>query len=300
LIKSLRDLPQEELFVSGHTACPGCGAPIAIRMIMKVLGKKTIVHTPACCLLVFGSTHPYTSWKVPFIHTAFENTGAVISGIRAALEIKGVEDVNVVGIAGDGGTADIGLQALSGAAERNDDVIYICYDNEAYMNTGIQRSGATPYGAWTTTSPPGKEWKVGEDRPKKDVPMIMMAHNVPYVATMSIAKPMDLIRKVEKAKKIKGFRYLHIHSPCQPGWRYDASKTVEIANLAVETGMWILYEFENGKFRITYKPKERKPVEEYLRLQGRFRHLTKEEIEKIQKMVDETWERIEKMEDKSD
>lgn len=289
----ISQLPREELMVSGTRGCPGCSGAIMMRQAMKVFGKYTIVSIPATCLLVVTNC-AMNAWKVPLIHVAFENTAAVLTGVAAArriLERKGKlkekKRVNYVGFAGDGGTADIGMQALSGAAERNDDMIYICYDNEAYMNTGIQRSGATPYGAWTTTTPIGRIKKVGKTERKKDVPMIMAAHKVPYIATVSLAHTQDYLRKLRKATKIEGFRYIHVLGPCPTGWGFDPSKTIEISKLAVETGIWLVYEIENGVFKLTVKPKHRKPVEEYLKAQRRFRHLTAEQIGMIQRYVDQ-------------
>lgn len=209
------------------------------------------------------SPYPETAWEIPWMHVAFENAGAVASGVESALRIQGKDDVNVVAFGGDGGTVDIGLQSLSGAMERGHNLTYICYDNEAYMNTGIQRSGATPYGASTTTSPNGSG-SFGEDKPKKDMPMIMAAHGIPYVATASIAYPEDFVNKVKKAAEIKGPAYIHLHQPCTTGWGFASEKTIEMGRLAVETGSWILYEVENGEFNITYRPDERKPVKEYL------------------------------------
>ena len=229
--------------------------------------------------------YPETAWEIPFIHVAFENSGAVASGVESALRIQGKDDVNVVAFGGDGGTVDIGLQSLSGAMERGHNMTYICYDNEAYMNTGIQRSGATPFGATTTTSPRGSA-SFGEDKPKKNMPMIMAAHGIPYVATASIAYPEDYVNKVKKAAETKGPAYIHLQQPCTTGWGYPSEKTIEMGRLAVETGSWILYEIVDGKFEITYRPEERKPVKEYLAPQKRFRHLDDELIEKIQKYVD--------------
>jgi len=285
----IKDLPQEDLFTSGHTACPGCGAAIIARIAMKVFGKDTICYLPANCLLVFGGTYPHNAFKVPYLHVLFENSAVCAAGIKRALKRLGKEHVNVVAFAGDGGTADIGIQALSGAAERNEDIIYICYDNEAYMNTGIQRSGATPYGAWTTTTPVGSK-VAGKMEFKKDVPRIMIAHDVPYVATASIGYPADLLKKLQKAKEIRGFRYLHVLSPCPPGWRADSSKTVELAKLAVETGIWTLFEYENGKMTINKEPKMI-PVKQYIQLQGRFKHMTEKDIERFQKWVEDKWRR---------
>ena len=287
---NLKNLPDDEYFTPGHTACPGCAAPIIVRHMMKILGKNTVIYTPANCLLVFGGTYPYIAWKVPYFHEAFENTGSSISGAARALKKQG-KKVTVVGIAGDGGTYDIGIQALSGAAERNEDVIYVCYDNEAYMNTGIQRSGSTPYGAETTTTPAGKKI-LGKLRHKKDMAEIMRAHEIPYVATASISHMADFLRKVEKMKNIEGFRYFHVLSPCPTGWRYDPSKTVEIARKAVDSGMWTLYEAEYGEITNIYKPKKKIPVAEYIKGQGRFRHMTPEMIEELQRWVDRKWERL--------
>lgn len=286
----IKDLPDEDLFTSGHTACAGCGGAMFARIAMKVFGENTVVYVPANCLLVFGGTYPHVSWKIPYHHVAFENTAACITGIRRALNRQGKHDTLVVGIAGDGGTADIGMQALSGAAERNEDVVYIMYDNEAYMNTGIQRSGSTPFGAWTTTTPIGSAIK-GKEGFKKDVPQIMIAHNVPYVGTASIGYPNDLLKKLEKVKEMKGgFRYLQVMAPCPTGWRHAPDKTIEIAKLAVESGMWTLYECENGKMALNKKPKMM-PVKDYVKLQGRFRHMTDEQIEILQDWVNKKWER---------
>jgi pyruvate ferredoxin oxidoreductase beta subunit len=240
---------------------------------------------------VISTPYPETSWRVPWIHVAFENAAAVASGVARALKVLGKKDVKSVVIAGDGGTVDIGLQALSGAFERYENILYVCTVNEAYMNTGIQRSGATPFGAWTTTTPVGKVMR-GEDRPPKDMVAIMAAHGSPYVATATVAYPLDLIKKVKKAASIEGPTYIHTHTPCGPGWRIDSSKTIEVARLAFQTGMWNLYEIENGQLRVTMKPPKRKPVAEYLKAQGRFRHLTDEEIARIQKMVDEECRRL--------
>ncbi len=291
----IKDLPEENLFTAGHTACAGCGAAIVVRNIMKVLGENTVIYTPANCLLVFGATYPHIAWKVPYHHVAFENTAACATGMKRALNTLGKEDTTVVGFAGDGGTADIGMQALSAAAERNEDIIYVMYDNEAYMNTGIQRSGSTPYGAWTTTTPAGKVIK-GKELFKKDVAQIILAHNVPYVATASVGYPQDMLKKVEKAKNMKGFRFLQIYSSCPTGWRHPTDITVEIANKAVESGMWTLFEAVDGRMEITHRPKERIPVQDYLKLQGRFRHMSEEQIRILQNWVDKKWDRDSRLE----
>ncbi len=288
---SIKKLSKEEYLLKGHIACAGCGPAIALRLLFKAFGKKVILVVPACCSSVIPGPYPYTSFAVPVQNTLFEATGATASGVVAALSRRKVEDVTVVGWAGDGGTFDIGIQALSGAVERGTDFIYICYDNEAYGNTGVQRSGATPYGAWTTTTPTGKKQR------KKDMPLIMAAHRIPYVATACPSYPLDFVRKLLKAREIPGTKFIHMLAPCPTGWRYDTSKTVEIGRLAVQTGMWALFEIEDGKFRFNppsdrmAKKGNRKPIKEYLSLQGRFRNLTAEDLEKIEKWVDEDWER---------
>jgi len=258
--------------------------------MMKIFGKDTVVYTPANCLLVFSGTYPHVAWKVPYLHEAFENTAACISGVKRAFTKKGKKGL-IIGIAGDGGTYDIGIQALSGAAERNEDVIYICYDNEAYMNTGIQRSGSTPYGASTTTTPAGTKIP-GKLRHKKDMAEIMRVHEIPYMATMSISHPKDFLEKIAKAKDIKGFRYLHIFSPCPTGWRFDPSKSIEIAKKAVNSGMWTLYEAEYGELINVYKPKKKISVSEYIKGQGRFRHFTPEMLAELQRWADRKWKRM--------
>ena len=284
------EISEKEFLAPGHRGCAGCGATVGVRLALKALGKNTVAVSATGCLEVITTPYPETSWEIPWIHVAFENAAAVASGVERALKSQG-KDTQVVAFGGDGGTADIGLQALSGAMERGHNLIYICYDNEAYMNTGIQRSGATPYGASTTTSPNGSG-SFGEDKPKKDMPMIMAAHGIPYVATASIAYPEDFVNKVKKAAEIKGPAYIHLHQPCTTGWGFASEKTIEMGRLAVETGSWILYEVENGEFNITYRPEERKPVKEYLAPQKRFKHLDDEHIDKIQKYVDKSCEEL--------
>jgi pyruvate ferredoxin oxidoreductase beta subunit len=292
---TIKELPKEEYLLKGHAACAGCGSSIALRLLFKALGNKIILIVPACCTTVIQGPYPYTSSAVPLLNILFESTAAAASGIVAALRQRKMEDITVVGWAGDGGTVDIGVQALSGAAERETNFIYICYDNEAYGNTGMQRSGATPYGAWTTTTPSGKKER------KKDMPLIMAAHRIPYVATACPSYPIDLINKIRKAKEIKGTKYIHILAPCPTGWRYDNSKTVELGRLAVQTGLWALYEIEYGKFKLNppsdrlIDKAKRKPIREYFALQGRFRSLTDEDIERIQRWVDEDWEQYSKL-----
>ncbi len=278
---------QAENMTSGHLACPGCGAAIAMRLALKALGTDTVVVIPACCWAVIPGPFPYTNLKTPLVHTAFETTGAVISGIRAALDVEGKTETQVMGWAGDGGTFDIGLQSLSAAAERNENVIAVCYDNEAYMNTGIQRSGATPQFAWTTTTP--------TDHPKlvkkKDIDRIMEAHDIPYLATASPAFPHDLMAKFSKARGIVGFRFIHILASCTAGWKIDSAQSVEVMRRAVDCKLFPLYEIENGRVTINVQPRGT-PVKDYLRLQGRFRHLTDEQIAALEQGVERDWRRL--------
>ncbi len=288
---AIKDLPEEEYILQGNAACPGCPATIALRTVLKALGKNTIMTVPASCSAVIQSLYPKTSFSVPTLNIAFEAAAASASGIEAALHAIGKDDVTVLAWAGDGGSYDIGIQALSGAMERETNFIYVCYNNQMYSNTGVQRSGATPYGAWTTTTWTGKKER------QKNLAEIAIVHDIPYVATASIAYPMDLYRKAEKAKRIKGSKYLEIICPCPPGWRFDMSKTVEMARLAVETGSWLMYEFENGKLTFsgpskgiiegTRKPK---PIEGWLKMQGRFKNITDEGIREIRKELKERWE----------
>jgi pyruvate/2-oxoacid:ferredoxin oxidoreductase beta subunit len=257
-----------------------------MRFMLKAVGGKTIMVLPACCWSIIAGAHPQSTLKIPVIHSAFETGGAVASGVRAALDIKGDTETTVVTWAGDGGTFDIGFQALSGAVERNEDFIYVCYDNEAYMNTGVQRSSSTPYGAWTTTTP-GQEWKKMR---KKNIVEALVAHRIPYAATANIAFPEDLVRKVQKARGIKGSRFIHIYASCPTGWRIPSEMSVKIARMAVQTNIFPLYEVEDGvKYTINYKPKEYL-VKEYFKLQGRFRYLTDKDLDQIQEMVNEDWE----------
>ncbi len=273
---------QDEIVHPGHLACPGCGASIAIRFAMQALGRKTMLVIPACCYAVIAGAHPQTSLDIPVLHTAFATAGAAASGLRAALDARGDRETTVVAWAGDGGTFDIGLQALSGAVERNEDFIYVCYDNEAYMNTGVQRSSSTPFGTRTTTTP-GEGWK---NTRKKNIVEILAAHRIPYAATASIAYPQDLIRKFQKAKEMKGkSRFIHIFATCPTGWRSPSEQSVKIARLAVQTGVFPLYEVRDG-IHYTLNETGNRRVDEYLALQGRFKHLTKENIRTIQAMVD--------------
>ena len=282
------------LFECGHRACGGCGAALAARLFLKAAGEETIVVSSTGCIKVFSTPYPETAWRVPWIHSLFENASAVASGIESALKQQGRSE-KVVVIAGDGATLDIGVLCISGAFERGHDITYICYDNEAYMNTGIQRSGATPYDASTTTSPPGRA-SFGNKRPKKDMPRILAAHGSPYVATASIAYPADFVQKVEKAMQTEGPTYVQVHAPCCTGWGFEGAKTLAIGKLAIETGLWVNYEMVDGEVT-KVKKVVKKPVEEYLKEQKRFRHLFKptllsEEIAKIQAIADRNFERF--------
>jgi pyruvate ferredoxin oxidoreductase beta subunit len=286
--------PSCDLFECGHRACGGCGAALASRLILKAAGPDTIVSSATGCMEVFSTPYPETAWKIPWIHSLFENNSAVASGIEASLKRQGRNE-KVIAIGGDGATFDIGVLCISGAFERGHDFTYVCYDNEAYMNTGIQRSGATPYDASTTTSPAGK-CSAGNPRPKKDMPAILAAHGAPFVATASIAYPMDVVKKIEKAIRTPGPCYVQLHAPCCTGWGFEGEKTIAIGKLAIETGLWVNYEMENGVVTRVRKV-VRKPVEEYLKEQKRFRHLFKPkrndaEIAKIQAIADRNAERF--------
>lgn len=293
-----RLLPPHELLAEGHRGCQGCGEALALRQILKVAGPNTIVCSATGCMEIITSPYPETAWRVPWIHVAFENAAAVASGVEAGIKIlrkKGLYPhdgkINVIAIAGDGGTADIGLQALSGALERRHDFTYVCTDNEAYMNTGIQRSSETPWGASTTTSPSGKE-SMGQHTHKKNLPMIVAAHEVPYLATACPSYPLDLMNKTRRALDIEGPTYLHVLSPCPTGWRHAIDMAVEIGRLAVESGVFPLYEIEDGKLKMNIVQDKRTPVVDYLKPQGRFRHLKPEQTEQIQKTVDAHYENL--------
>jgi pyruvate ferredoxin oxidoreductase beta subunit len=261
------------LMEPGHTGCAGCGQAVGARLVIKAAGPRTIIANATGCLEVYTTTYPRTSWEVPWIHSLFENAAAVASGMEVTLKAMGrYEDVKIIAQAGDGGTADIGMGCISGMFERGHDILYVCYDNEGYMNTGYQRSSLTPLGARTTTSPPGrKSW--GNVTRKKNMPLIAVAHGVPYVATATPAEPRDLMRKVKKALEVEGPKYLHLLVPCVPGWGIESQLSLEMARLATETFLFPLFEIENGVITKVKKPKERKPVEDYLHPQKRFAHL---------------------------
>jgi len=301
---TLKELPKEELYASGHRLCAGCGEGVINRMTLKALRGPTIIVAATGCTEVASTIYPYTAWQVSWVHVAFENAAAVASGIVEAYNAmakRGAwnKKVDVIAMAGDGGTYDIGLQALSGALERKTDFLYICSDNEAYMNTGIQRSGATPLGAATTTSPagsviPGKpEWK-------KDLIGICAAHGIEFAATTSPAYWNDFITKVRKGIEVDGPAVIHALSPCPLGWRHDSALSIEMVRLATQTRIFPIYEFEGGKYNLNVKVPKPKPVEELLKLQGRFNHLfkptyRKDVLEEIQQKVDANWNRIVKL-----
>jgi len=297
-----------DLFMSGHRACAGCAPATVLRLVLKAVRGPTIVTNATGCMEVISTIYPYTSWAVPWIHTAFENAGANASGIEATIKIlkkKGrikQEQIDIIAFAGDGGTYDIGIQALSGAVERGHDFLYVLYDNEAYMNTGIQRSGGTPHGASTTTSPAGTVIP-GKLEYKKPIADIMVAHEMPYVATASPYHWRDLITKARKGIEVNGPTFLHAFAPCPRGWRSDPSKSIELSRLAVETCIFPLWEAINGEYQlsaaskvIALRPERKKPVKEYLQLQGRFRHLFTPKFEKvtgeIQRITDKKWQRL--------
>ncbi len=291
-----RLVTKRQSFTPGHRACSGCGEALALKFVMKALGRDVIVVMSTGCMEIISSQLPYTAWEVPWIHTLFENSATVATGVesaRKALARKGASlaKAKVVAICGDGATFDIGLGALSGAFERGHDFLYICLDNEAYMNTGIQRSSATPFGASTTTQPAGKA-SFGQSTWKKNMPAIAVAHDIAYVATASASYPFDLMNKVKKAVAVEGPSYLHVFAVCPTGWRIPTDTTIRLGRLAVETGVFPLYEVENGKYSLNYDPPQLHPVIDYLKPQGRFRHLTPELVDKIQQRVNKEYARI--------
>ncbi|HAM38701.1 MAG: pyruvate ferredoxin oxidoreductase [Elusimicrobia bacterium RIFOXYC2_FULL_34_12] len=298
---SLKELSKkEELFTGGHRLCAGCGAGIIARQVMIACEKPVVVANATGCLEVASTIFPYTAWRVPWFHSAFENAAASISGIETAynaLKKKGKvkEDINFIAFGGDGGTYDIGLQALSGAMERGHRILYICYNNEAYMNTGVQRSSATPKGASTTTAPSGKK-STGKMQMRKDLSAIMVAHNIPYVAQTTLSFQNDLISKVQKALSVNGPSFMNIMQPCRLGWIYPPEDTVRMGRLAADTCIWPIYEVTNGIYKLNYKPKEKKPITEWLKTQGRFKHLfsvgNEDIIKQLQEEVDKNWEKI--------
>ncbi len=291
---------KDELLTGGHRLCAGCGAPIAVRQVLLAAEMPVIASNATGCLEVSTTIYPYSAWKIPWIHTAFENAAATISGVEAmyrSLKKQGKikERIKFIAFGGDGGTYDIGFQSLSGAMERGHDIVYICYDNGAYMNTGIQRSSATPLGANTTTSPAGSVIP-GKVQPRKNLTKIMAAHGIPYVAQTTPAHWRDLMTKVRKALDVDGPAFINVLASCNRGWRTPTDTTIADTKMAVETCFWPLYEYENGRLTINYKPKEKKPVTEFLKTQGRFKHLFSPEnegiLERAQELVDREWEAL--------
>jgi pyruvate ferredoxin oxidoreductase beta subunit len=281
------NLTKEEFVHPGNRACAGCGLGLAYRTALKALGQNTIIVVPPSCSTVMQGLYPISATNVPVLNVTFASAAAAATGVRRALTAQGRDEINVVAWAGDGGTGDIGIQALSGACERGEDMIYICYDNEAYMNTGIQRSGTTPKGVLTTTTP-----IKGKLQQKKNVPAIIAAHGIPYVATASAAYPLDLYDKVKKAAGMSGTRYIHIHTPCPPGWGFEPRYTVKIGQMAVKTGLFDLYEIENGQFQLTGESlklagKQRPALEEYFKGQSRFKSLNPELMAEAQAEIDQ-------------
>ena len=287
---NVRNLTDTEYFF-GHKACGGCGGSLAVRLGAKVFGPRTFAALPASCMSTVGFIFPHMPFFMNAMITPFPAAAAVMSGIEAGARALGIKDYHVVGFAGDGGTADIGIQALSGAIDRGDRIVYICYDNEAYMNTGVQKSGLTPYGTRTTTSPAGRNLP-GSIRPKKNMFEIVAAHGIPYAATASIGYPQDYLNKLEKAKNTDGTSFIHILAPCPTGWGSDSELTVQIGREAVDSGLWILSEYENGEYRVNVNPKEFLPVRTYLEKQGRFSHLTEENIKVLESWRDARWEKV--------
>lgn len=288
-------LSAKENFASGHRACSGCGAALAMRMILKAAGDDIIVANATGCVEVFSTPYPQTAWKVPWIHSAFENAAAVASGVERALKHNG-SDTKVLVIGGDGATFDIGFQALSSAIERGHDFLYICYDNNAYMNTGVQKSGATPLYAETMTSPYGKKIHGNQER-QKQLPIIFATHGA-YVATANIAYPQDLAAKIKKGLDFQGPAFIHLFTPCKLGWRHESNMTVKVAQLAFETGVTPLYEIENGVLKFNMKPGKLKPIGEFLKLQGRFKKMDDEEIKKTQEFINKNIKWLEEFEEK--
>lgn len=298
---NLKELSKKEILLApGHRMCSGCGAPIVVKMVLLATDYPVVVANSTGCLEVTTCISEYTSWKTPWIHTAFENAAATLSGVETmyrALKKQGRIDkeIKFIAFCGDGGSYDIGFQSLSGAMERGHDMLYVCYDNGAYMNTGIQRSSATPKGADTTTSPAGSVIP-GKIQKRKDLTRIMAAHDIPYVAQASPSHYMDLMKKVKKAHEIKGPKFMNIIAPCNRGWRSMSDDAILLSRLAVETCYWPLYEVENGKLTLTFKPKEKKPVTEFMKSQGRFKHLFSKEneglLEEIQSDIDNEWNRL--------
>ncbi|MBW2147916.1 MAG: pyruvate synthase subunit beta [Deltaproteobacteria bacterium] len=286
---------EPRLLDRGHAFCAGCGGVLALRHVLRALGEDTIAVITAGCVGTNSGVFPSSPIRVACYNTPFPSLAAAASGVRAALNARRNDHTRVLAVGGDGGTFDIGLQGLSAAAERNDDFVLLCYDNEAYMNTGIQRSSATPQGAWTTITPQGNL----KGQPKKNLTRIIMAHNVPYVATASVGYPEDLIAKAHKAAEIRGFRFLHVISPCPPGWGFSPQHTIRLARLAVRTRIFPLFEVFGGERIMLSMDPEPVPVVEYLRMQNRFQYISEEDIQQIQRTADRAWQRLAKEADRT-
>lgn len=289
---TVKNISDDELFF-GHKACGGCGGALAVRSALKVLGRRSVAVVPAGCMSAVAFNYPQLCFANNAIISTFAGTASMMTGIEAGLRALGKKDFQVVGFAGDGGTGDIGIQALSGAIERNDNVLYICYDNEAYMNTGIQKSTLTPFGARTTTTPVGSKVQ-GNRSFKKNMFEIVAAHGITYAATASVGYLPDFLNKVEKASKIQGTKYIHVIAPCPTGWGIKTEDCIEVAKEVVDCGLWYLAEFENGEFRLNKRPKEFTSIESYIKRQGRFKHMTDEDIENVVKARDQKWNFINK------
>lgn len=289
---NVKTISDDELFY-GHKACAGCGGSLAVRIALKILGRRSVAVLPAGCMSAVGFNFPQLSFANNAIISTFAGTASMMTGIQAGLKALGKKDFQVVGFAGDGGTADIGIQALSGAIDRNDDILYICYDNEAYMNTGIQKSSLTPFGARTTTTPVGSVIK-GNLHNKKNMFEIVAAHGITYAATASIGYLPDFMKKVEKAASIRGTKYIHIIAPCPTGWGIKTEDCVDIAKEVVDCGLWYLAEFENGEYKLNRKIKEFSDVATYIKKQGRFKHLSDEDIQLIEASRDKKWNYLNK------
>jgi pyruvate ferredoxin oxidoreductase beta subunit len=287
---TMKNVPEDEFFY-GHKACPGCGGSLAVRLALKVIGSRSYTVLPAGCMAAVGFVYPQMAFTSNAILSTFPGTASMLSGITVGAKALGIEDFYAVGFAGDGGTADIGIQALSGAIDRNDRLIYICYDNEGYMNTGIQKSGLTPYGTHTTTTPAGKNLP-GAITHKKNLFEIIAAHGIEYAAVASIGYPLDYMNKVKKAKLCKGTSFIHVYASCPTGWGISENTSIEIAKDAVDCGLWALAEYENGEFILNRKPKQFTSVEDHLKKQGRFRHLKDKDIDEIVRHRDLKWARI--------
>lgn len=288
-MKTFENRHAEEILYAGHSACPGCGSALAVRYLGRALGPDTIFVITASCWSVIAGAPPLSSLKCPILHCPFPSAGAVGSGVKRGLQRKGDTQSCVVVLAGDGGTFDIGLQALSGAAQRNEDFIFVCYDNEAYMNTGVQTSSSTPFGSRTNTAP----YPRYKERPKKDIIKIMAAHGIPYAATATVGYPDDLIEKFTRARQIKGFRFFHLLTPCPPGWGIDSEQTVNLSRLAVESNLFPLYEVRDGiVYELSYCPPQAVPLTEYLAPQRRFDGLEGQQVELLQHNLDREWERL--------